>query len=98
MSRSGQNAKYSPRVNFVRFAFEPGHCATPSAPRVCADFVAKVGCWRWAVGHFVRERPILIRCPDALDATRTLRGAQSLSGRWPSDQRCEPSQILGDGG
>jgi hypothetical protein len=26
-----------------------------------ADFVAKVGCWRWAVGHFVRERPILIR-------------------------------------
>ena len=35
--------------------------------------------------------------PDALDATPTLRGAQSLSGRWPSDERCKPSQILGDG-
>jgi hypothetical protein len=36
--------------------------------------------------------------PDALYTTLTLRDAQSLSGWWPSDQRCEPSQVLSDGG
>ena len=29
----GQNAKYSPRVNVVRFASELGHCTTRSALR-----------------------------------------------------------------
>jgi hypothetical protein len=36
--------------------------------------------------------------PDALHTTRTLRDAQGLSGWWPSNQRCEPSHILSDGG
>jgi hypothetical protein len=35
--------------------------------------------------------------PDALYATATLRDAQSLSGWWSSDQRCEPPQVLGNG-
>jgi len=64
-----------------------------------ADFVAKVGCCRWAVGRFVKERPGVD--PPALTplyATPTLRDAQNLSGGWSSDQRCEPPQVLGDGG
>ena len=38
------------------------------------------------------------RGPDALYATPTLRNAQSLSGRRSRNQRCEPSQVLSDGG
>jgi len=38
------------------------------------------------------------RPPDALYSTPALRDAQGLSGWWPSDQRCEPSQVLSDGG
>jgi hypothetical protein len=33
----GQNAKYSPRINVVRFASEPGHCLMRSALRICAN-------------------------------------------------------------
>jgi hypothetical protein len=42
MRALGQNAKYSPRVNVVRFASELGHCAMRSALRIRAndDFVS----------------------------------------------------------
>jgi hypothetical protein len=38
--------------------------------------------------------------PPALTlyATPTLRNTQGPSGWWPSNQRSEPSQVLGDGG
>jgi hypothetical protein len=36
--------------------------------------------------------------PGALYATFTLRNAQNLSGWRSRDQRCEPPQVLGDGG
>jgi hypothetical protein len=36
-SLHGQNAKYSPRVNVVRFASELGHCAMRSALRIRAN-------------------------------------------------------------
>src|SRR6266567_3990587 len=49
-------------------------------------------------GHFTWGDGVWSRDPDALYATPTLRDAQSLSGWWPSDQRCEPSQVLGDSG
>ena len=39
----------------------------------------------------------LIPDPDALYATFTLRNTQSLSGWRSRNQRCEPSQVLGDG-
>src|ERR1700692_2774170 len=35
-SLPGQNAKYSPRVDVVRSAYELGHCAMRSALRICA--------------------------------------------------------------
>jgi hypothetical protein len=38
-----------------------------------------------------------VRHPDVFSATSTLRDAQNLSGRRPSDQRCKPPQVLGDG-
>ena len=49
-------------------------------------------------GHFTWGDGVWSRDPDALYATPTLRDAQSLSGWWPSDQRGEPSQVLGDSG
>ena len=36
--------------------------------------------------------------PDALYAIFTLRKTQSLSGWWSRGQRCEPPEVLGDGG
>jgi hypothetical protein len=40
----------------------------------------------------------LIRRLWRLYATATLRNAQNLSGWRSRDQRCEPPQVLGDGG
>jgi hypothetical protein len=64
-----------------------------------ADFVAKVG--RNGFGLLLSlsvEGRALTRCPDASYATSTLRNAQNLSGWRSRDQRCELSQVLGDGG
>jgi hypothetical protein len=36
--------------------------------------------------------------PDALYATPTLRNTQRMAGWRSSNQRCQPPQILGDGG
>ena len=49
-------------------------------------------------GHFVRSDRLWSAGPDALYATLTLRNTQSLSGWRPRDQRCEPPQVLSDGG
>ena len=38
------------------------------------------------------------RAPDALYATPTLRHTKGMSGWRSRNQRCEPSQVLGDGG
>ena len=62
-----------------------------------ADFVAKVGCWRWTVRPFAKDDRLDLAAPDALYATRTLRDTRSPSGWWSSDQRREPPQVLGDG-
>ena len=40
----------------------------------------------------------MIRRPDALYATPTLRNAQNLRGWRSRNQRCEPSQVLSDSG
>ena len=63
-----------------------------------ADFVAKVGWLRWTVAPFVWSSRHWSAGPDALYATPTLRNTQGPSGWWPSNQRSEPSQVLGDGG
>ena len=39
----------------------------------------------------------MIRRPRRSLRNSTLRDAQSLSGWWSSDQRCEPPQVLGNG-
>ena len=40
----------------------------------------------------------LVPDADALYATLTLRNTQSLSGWWSGSQRCEPPQVLSNGG
>ena len=64
-----------------------------------ADFVAKVGCNRWvSFGHSLRptgfERPVLTLSTQLL----RLRSTQGMSGWWSRNQRCDPPQVLGDGG
>jgi len=48
-------------------------------------------------GHFIRATGFNPPIPDALYATFTLRDAQSQYGWWPSEQGCEPPQVLSDG-
>ena len=49
-------------------------------------------------GHFTWGDGVWSRDPDALYATFTLRKTQSLSGWRSRNQRCEPAQVLSDGG
>ncbi len=44
---------------------------------------------------FVESRGFAL--PDTVYSTPPLRNAQNLGWWWPSDQRCEPSQVLSDG-
>jgi hypothetical protein len=50
------------------------------------------------LGFFVEGGGFDALASGALYATPTLRDAQRLSGWWPSDQRCEPPQVLGNSG
>ena len=50
------------------------------------------------VAPFVWSSRLWSAGPDALYATPTLRNTQSPSGWRSRNQRCEPSQVLSDGG
>jgi hypothetical protein len=75
------------------------YCGDRSGADVClwADFVAKVGCDRRC------RSPISLRVTGfgprpRRYATFTLRNTENLGGRRSCNQRCEPAQVLSDGG
>src|ERR1700712_3861259 len=49
-------------------------------------------------GRFILGGAGFVPDPDALYATFTLRNTESLSGWRSGNQRCEPAQVLSDGG
>src|SRR3954447_20898155 len=51
-----------------------------------------------ATGRLSRSVGSGLLCTDANVFTRALHHALSRIWRWSGDQRCEPPQVLGDGG
>jgi hypothetical protein len=96
LGQSGLHRWISPEFRFDSENRHPQHHW--SCPKG-ADFVAEVGCSEFGrLGLSLKAADFDRPAPDALSTTATLRNAQGQGGWWPSNQRCEPPQVLSDRG